>query len=186
MTKLYTTFTAMIRSNSSRPEPPPPNESVTIDEATFSGIYDRYAPALLGVISAIVRDKAEAIRVLETTFTEINSQYGQPRSSGQPLFIWLLLKARSVALEAARNPLKPSPFVRQPADPTKLGVSVNDTMPVTSPQKRVSSLTNELLDGVLFKNCTPEEAASAIGLPVATARQQLRLAMQQLRSSGKV
>lgn len=166
----------MIRSDSSHPEPSIPPEFVALNRAAFSQLYDQYAPALLGVITAIVGDETEAARLLEVTFTEIRSQFGQSKPPGQPLFVWLLSMARRTASEASKSP-KP----KQP-DPAALGL--------TDPEKKVRAPgahpTNELLAAVLFQNCTPEEAASLVGLPVETARQHLRLAMRQWRTSGTV
>lgn len=176
----------MTHSDSSRSEPSSSN-SAPIDRVTFLRIYDQYAPALLGVIAAIVRDETEAIRLLESTFVKISTQFGQFRSESQPLFVWLLSIARSVTSEATKS--------TQTADPATLRLTDAgwvDTVIMTSPpvpaagtQPALSPM-NELLDAVLYRNCTLEEAASSVGLPVASARQQLRLTMQQLRRSGAV
>jgi len=62
-------------------------------------------------------------------------------------------------------------------------LSPNRTVPAGSFRTgSTDTQLKELLDAVLFKKCTPEEAAHSIGLPVETARQQLRLAMQQVSS----
>ena len=164
-----------------RPEPSLSGESIPIDKATFSQLYNRYAPMLLGVITAIVRNDAEAARLLEVTFNEIRSQYSTARPTAQPLFVWLLSIVRSVALDAVKNQ-------QTIPDPTNTGkvmmvvsVSANAS---TDTGTQGSSSANDLLNAVLFRNCTLEEAVSAVGLSAATARQQLRQAMQQLRTLG--
>ena len=170
---------AMIRPDSFGPESSSPSGFVAMDQVTFSRIYDQYAPALLGVISAIMRNEAEAVRLLEITFEQVRSRFGQFRPEKQPLFVWLLLIARSTAsaaLEAKKSPDKSDLSIRQFAP-----VGDEPATPVTGTQELPPM--NELLNAVLFKNCTPEEAVLALGMPVETARQQLRLAMQQLRTS---
>ena len=176
----------MNRSSSSRPEPSS-NGIVLIDQAVFSQLYDQYAPALLGVIVATVRDEAQSIRALEATFVEIRLQYGRFKPESQPLFVWLLLIARRMALEAVKNQTETSSFALRLTDTGQvMGESADASASVRETQSPAVSPANKLLDAVLFRNCTPEEAASSAGLPVATARQQLRLAVQQLRTPGSV
>lgn len=175
----------MKRSDSRQSEPFAPSTPVAIDKATFSQLYDRYAPALLGIISAIVCDEAEAVKVLSSTFTQIRLEYGQPRPANQPLFVWLLSIARSKALEAKKNQTtsaSPNPQ-RIDAGRMVLGLSPsqNGGSVIVAGRKPEAPRANELVNAVLVKNCTPEEAALSIGLPVDTARQQLRQAMQELR-----
>lgn len=155
---------------------------VSEDQAHFSSLYDQYATKLLGIISTIVHDKTEAVRLLEITFTKIRSQLGQPRPAGQPVFIWLLTVARSTALEAnqkAPKSARPAPLLS--ADGKVITGSVNTSDVKES--KSVSFAGKDLIDAVLFQNCTPEEAVTKLGLPQEAARQQLRLAMQQLRTA---
>lgn len=161
--------------------------SAAIDQVAFSRIYDQYAPALLGVITAMVRDEAEAIRLLEITFVKIGAQFGQSRPESQPLFVWLLSIARSVASETTESARTTGPAIFQLTGTGQMDTVVinKPTAPVAGTQPALSP-RNELLDAVLYKNCTPEEAVSAVGLPVASARQQFRLAMQQLRASGAI
>lgn len=169
----------MIPSDTSLPEISSANEPAAFDQAAFSSIYDQYAPILLGVIDAIVQDEAESVGLLETTFIQIRSQFGDFRPDRQPLFVWLLSIARSVALEAKQSPGKRGSSVRQ--------LTVVGNLLEATPIARITrpfSVLNELLDAVLLRNCTPEEAVSSIGLPVATARQQLRLALRQFRLSS--
>lgn len=176
----------MTHSDSSHPEPSSPG-SVAIDQLTFSRLYDQYAPALLGVIAAIVHDEAEAIRLLESTFMKVSTQFEQARPESQPLFIWLLSIARSLALEATKSPRTADLTNLRLTDTGRVDmVAMNKATAPVAGNRPALSPTNELLDAVLYKNCTLEEAASSVGLPVASARQQFRLAMQQLRRSGTV
>ncbi len=154
----------------------------------FSTLYDRYAPALLGVITQIVTDKTEAVGLLEQTFIKVRSELSQCKPEQKPLFAWLLGIARCTALEAVRQRKQsPTPVFKL----TSTGqVVVLPTRIIASQPSLCTDGVNanwkEFLDAVLFNNCTPEEAAVTVGIPAETARQQLRLAMQQLRSQTKV
>ena len=177
----------MIRTDFSQLKSSPPDGLGTIDQATFSQLYDQYAPALLGVITAIVQNEAEATRLLEVTFLKICSQFSPKQ---QPLFVWLVSVARATALDAVKDQKGSTPPIVKLSDGGKVMTDVftrsDSSTTVPDPSHRVGSPLNKLLDAVFFQNCTPEEAASTIGLPVTTARQQLRLAMQLLRKPGGV
>ncbi len=177
----------MSRLTYSHQEPELPDGHGAADQLDFSILYDRYAPVLLGVIMKIISDKTEALAILETTFTKVLSEIGMFNADKQPVFVWLLTIARSAASDAlnARKQVLIPVF--------QLTTSGNV---ITSPTSVVSLVTGfganspsgqlkELLDSVLFKNCTPEEAATSVGIPVDMARRQLRLAMQQLRTLHK-
>ena len=178
----------MTNSGFPHPESFPPDDLGAIDQITFFQLYDRYAPMLLGVIVAIVNDEDEAMRVLEVTFTKIRSQYGQFKPQSQPLFAWLLSIARATASDAKKNPVKPDLPVLHLSSTGKINAFVNSSSTTAIPDAQIPILppTNDLLNTIIYKNCTLEEAVSNMGTPVETARQQLRLAMQQLRSSKSV
>lgn len=177
----------MNRSTFARPETTPFGRSVAIDQTAFAGVYDQYASKLFGLIMAIVCDKAEAEMVLEETFARIRLQFGQFRPEKQPFFIWLVTIARTTALEAKQNRKQnETPVLRLSSAGQVVSAPARTLTGTTSPapSEPASSPATALIDAVLFKNCTPEEAAENLGLPVETARQQLRQAMQQLRASN--
>lgn len=162
----------------------PPNR--TKAQGSLSALYDRYAPALLGVILDIVGDQAEALTVLEHTFTQFYAQLNQEKPSKMPVFVQLLTLARSLATEA-RKRLAPGPATALQLTGTGKVIPLRTLNPSAEKADSSSSKENNpiwktLLDAVLFKNCTPEEAAASLGIPADMARQQLRLAMQQLRA----
>ncbi|MCX6218444.1 sigma-70 family RNA polymerase sigma factor [Spirosoma sp.] len=159
-----------------------PNGRNSLDFAT---LYDRYAPALLGVITRIVSDNELAVELLATTFIKARSEISTYRPEKQPIFSWLLVVARRIGLDALREQAQSSTRSVQLTSSGKV-IALPTNGPkvlVRSAAKETNSKLTELLDSVLFNNCTPEEAARTLGLPVETARQQLRQALKQLRST---
>jgi len=160
-----------------------PHGQSTINKLDFHALYDRYAPALFGIITKSILNKDEAAALLEKVFTTVQTEIGAFSPDKQPVFAWLLTVNRKAIADALQTRNKvPYPTFQ-----------VTATGQVTLPTNHITPAgrfhthsadyqLKELLDAVLFKKCTPEEAARTIGLPVETARQQLRLAMQQLRS----
>ena len=149
------------------------DEKVT-EQAIFSELYDRYAPVLLGVITKVVPDKATSVLALENTFSTIHAQVDQFPSSGRPLFTWLLTIARHTAIEVLKTKQSGTPATLKLSETGRVSLPTNHTLPVADKQ-------TAMLDSVLFKNCTPEEAALSLNIPAEQARQQLRLAIQKLR-----
>lgn len=156
----------------------------------FLALYDQYASVLLGVITKIIHDENEAAKLLETTFIKVHSQIDEFQPEKQPLFVWLLKIARCTALDALkqRKIIKPSAFQLTSSGKVIVANSQNNSKAilVDTPTQDANFQLNELLDKVLFENCTPEEAANSLGIPVELARQQLRVAMQQLRTSQRI
>ncbi len=70
---------------------------------TIGIIYDRYAPALLGIICKITGDKQVAEDILKTVFIKACSQAGSFHASGSSLFTWLINIARQLAFDKIKN-----------------------------------------------------------------------------------
>ncbi|GAB3800976.1 hypothetical protein GCM10028819_27320 [Spirosoma humi] len=160
-----------------------PRGQNAINKVDFHALYDRYAPALFGVITKSILNKDEAAALLEKIFVAVGAEIGLFEPEKQPVFAWLLTITRNAITDALqmRN--------RVPYPAFQVTTTGQVTLPAHQPAPAVhfdthptNSQLKELLDAVLFKKCTPEEAARTMGLPTETARQQLRLAMQQLRS----
>lgn len=159
----------------------------THDPLAFSALYDRYAASLLGVITKIVHDdELEASVLLEKAFVKIQSQIVHVDSAKQSLFVWLLDISRQTAIDALKE--------RRTQSRSATQLTATNQVRITPPHKRTSNSVpvvtdsidpqlKKLLDSVLFKSCTPEEAAASLGIPAESARQQLRLAMQQIRKA---
>lgn len=158
-----------------------------INKLDFRTLYDRYAPALFGFITKAVSDKDEAVGLLEKTFAVVHAELDKFRPEKQPVFAWLLTIARQTVTDALQARSKVSHTAVQLTAAGK--VTISATRPIASSSFKTNSTDsqlNELLDSVLFKKCTPEEAARTIGIPEEAARQQLRLAVQQLRLQPQV
>ena len=186
MNKNSTIYTVTNQANSSSVDENLLNGLKTNSRAAFSGLYDQYAPILLGVITKIVDDRDEAVTLLEATFKKVYDQIHEVQAKQQPLFVWLLKIARCTALDILKERKNVNPFALQLTTAGRIVVSSTPDDHVVVAHVNLTDLQlNELLNKVLFENCTPEEAASSFGLPVASVRQQLRLATNQLRASQK-
>ena len=159
-----------------------PRRQNTIDKLDFYTLYDRYAPALFGVITKSIPNQDEAAALLETIFVAVQAEIGTFNPEKQPVFVWLLAITRKAITDVLQTRNKvPYPAFQITAT-RQVTLSTNHITPAGRFHTHsTDSQLKELLDAVLFEKCTPEEAARTIGLPVETARQQLRLSMQKLR-----
>ncbi len=149
-------------------------EGKTTDKDSFFALYDRYAPILLGIITSMIPDKAQSAVVLEDAFLAIHAQLDQFQPGKQPLFAWLVQITRHTAADALRK--------RRQTLPADLKLSgTGKLIRLTDHPTSANTQQTALLDAVLFRNCTPQEAALSLGIPVEQAQQQLRLAVQNQR-----
>ena len=163
-------------------------ETTVTKQVDLPALYDRYAPALLGIIARIISDEKEAVKLLEVTFTKVCSEIDRFKPEKQPIFTWLLTIARNTALDAVNERRQVETPVFQLTETGKVVSLQKDSTPppVGFSTDSTEPRLTELFTSVLFKNCLPGEAAGSMGIPVESARQELRRAMQQLRiSSGR-
>ena len=73
------------------------------DEAAFRELFDRYASTVLGFLIQLLRDRAQAEEVLQETFLQVWEQADRYRPSGASPRGWLLMLARSRALDRVRS-----------------------------------------------------------------------------------
>lgn len=160
------------------------------DKLAFYRLYDQYASVMLGIITKMMSDKSEAAVILERSFVTISQQLSELKTGRQPMFVYLLSIARRTASDAIaiRKQSDISPL--QLTETGKLTTPVWQTtrsIPLSDvPKNTADAQQNKFLNDVLFHNCTPEEAAASAGIPVAQARQKLRLAVQQLRNNQQI
>ena len=63
-----------------------PRGQNTINKFDFHTLYDRYAPALFGVITKSILNEGEAAMVLEKIFVAAQAEIGTFQPEKQPIF----------------------------------------------------------------------------------------------------
>lgn len=143
------------------------------DQKTLAALYDRYAPALMGLIRRIVDNPERAEVVLQKAFLTIWKKPETFRPDYQRLFTWMLGIARNAALkevEAQKNHTNPE--IRTVADSVSNGkLSVTPDM-----QKEPNAL--EL---VYFKGYSFAQAALELGCSREELKTRIRMELNQFR-----
>ena len=150
------------------------------DGSAFAGLYDRFAPAVLGVIAGILPDKPAAEEVLQETFLRIRQGIAGYDAKKERLLLWMLGIARRLALEAAQT------FSAKPAVQIQDRTSfVNEFVhPGKNP---VASFTSEngregkrALDLIFLEGYSFAQAAEKLGLDPGKLRAELHRNLKNL------
>ena len=165
------------------------------DEAALGELHDRYSTLLHSVAVRIVGDPDDAEEVLEETFWQAWRQAGRYEEGRGGISTWLVMMARSRALDHVRSrrrfreerreelpePVEPgdgggaSPLDDAQADEVRRVVA-----------RAVAGLPPEQWQTVelaYFRGMSQTEIAEATGQPLGTVKTRARLALQKLREA---
>ena len=73
------------------------------DRKALAGLYDRFAPHMLGIIRQILSDRKESEQVLEEIFVKLWHEAADVVRAGASVAAWLVLGARAAAEEHLRS-----------------------------------------------------------------------------------
>lgn len=149
----------------------------------YSELYDRYATALLGVITRMVHDEATAQDLLQETFIKVWKNVHLHNPAKGRLFTWLLKVARNTALDHLRKHQVTQPIDLQLAigeltftDITQIGLR-ETVLAVLEPHYR------PIIDLIYFQGYTQQETANHLSLPLGTVKTRVRLALAELKNT---
>lgn len=157
-------------------------------EPKFKQLYQMYAPALMGIISKIVKTEVASEDALQETFIKIwNSIDGFDASRGR-LFTWMAATARHTAIDQLRSRAQINANKNSDIDDfsfeleSTYRVSYNtDTIGVKQLTCSLPSSEKELLELIYFQGYTHSEAAQKLDMPLGTVKTKLRRAIMALR-----
>lgn len=72
-------------------------------QQSLAVLYDKYAPALTGIITRIIKDESLVEKVLNNSFVKAWNQISAFNPSNNSLFSWLINIARQTAFEEIRS-----------------------------------------------------------------------------------
>lgn len=151
-------------------------------------IYERYSPALFGVICRIIPDEHVAEDVLQESFIKIwNSAATYDTSKGR-LFTWMLNVCRNAAIDKMRS--KGFKAKRKTAGEEAIDYRAdenlyNDVKPETIGIRELVNKMKpewkEILDMVYFNGYTHQEVSDELNIPLGTVKTRIRNAIMHLR-----
>jgi RNA polymerase sigma-70 factor (ECF subfamily) len=170
------------------------------DESALGALYDRWSPLVHSVVARIVGDADDAAELVEEAFLQAWRQAGRYEGTRGGVSTWLVVIARSRALDrvrlaghrraAAAEPLENAesagsllPDTHTPLAAAEIAETrqiVHAAMEKLPPDQR------ETLELAYFKGMSQSEIAEATGQPLGTVKTRCRLGLQKLREALSV
>lgn len=155
------------------------------DDAAVSILYDRYSPALYGVIMQVVKVEEIAEDVLQEAFLKIWKSFDSYDEYKGKLFTWMINICRNLAIDKIRSKeyrMKNSTdglssnglsgYASTTFNPDHIGVrEVVDTL---SPDQK------QIIDLMYFEGLTQSEIAEEYNIPLGTVKTRARSAVKVL------
>lgn len=156
------------------------------DSQALATFYDRHAPRTLGLIARLVPDRTEAEDLLQVTFFEVWSRARQYDPSRAGPLSWLLMIARSRALDHARKRPRPVGLHEAPEPMTVEEISRHLEQSETSGKLHAAMRLlpveqRQVLLLAFFAGRTHEQIARQLALPLGTVKSRIRMGMHRLR-----
>jgi len=163
------------------------------DQMALAHLYDGTSRIVYGLILRIVTDPAAAEDVLLEVYLQVWRQAQTFDLRGKPLS-WLLMIARSRALDALRSraakeasqqqPLEQASTISDPApSPEECSALAQRRILVQSALSALPPEQREVIELAFFSGLSHAEIADRLGCPLGTVKTRIRLAMARLRSA---
>lgn len=155
------------------------------DESALSLLYDRYSPALYGVIVRLCRDEQMAENLLQDTFVTIWEKSEAYDFDKGRFYTWAYRIAKNKTLNFLR---KPNKFIQT----DDLSVYTNRTEEVNNEidhlklkgtLKQLEKYHQRAIELVYFNGLTHREAHEEMNVPLGTFKSYIRQALKQLQDS---
>ena len=168
------------------------------DQAALGELHDRFATLLHSVVLRIVGNPDDAEEVLEETFWQAWRQAGRYEERRGGIGTWLVMMARSRALDHLRGSRRFRQERRDELPETVEGGADEDRLPASplddAAADEVRRVVARALAGLppeqrqtvelaYFRGMSQTEIAEATGQPLGTVKTRARLALQKLREA---
>lgn len=159
------------------------------NQASLGELYDKYAAALLGIISRILENPDLACDCLQHSFNEIWNQKALYDPKKERIFTWMIRITRNSALNFLKNGHDSFNQDHNPISTEVCSEVKKELMTMVDGETGNSSSTpvavqSEVLHLVYIKGLTFAEAASRLNIPLQDAKLRFISAIKRLK--GKV
>jgi RNA polymerase sigma-70 factor (ECF subfamily) len=164
------------------------------DPAAARELYERFAPRVFGLGMVMLGNAAQAEDLVQDTFVKVWRNAGTFDPTRGSLDTWVLLIARSLAIDLIRRRVLETRIMSAQEDPATLAEAgpeeqietrdlvdrARQAMAALSPGQRAA------LELAYFGGKTSAEVAELEGIPVGTAKTRIRSALFKLREALEV
>ena len=164
------------------------------EEAAFSALYRRLAPALLSMVYGIVAHQKDAEDVLQETFVQMWKKAATYDAQSATVFTWSVMIARNKAIDRLRARhrrcnLSDAAAAEAEAAPPVSAASADDLVSQHDEHERVRAALNQIpakqlvaIKLAFFGGLTQSEIADELGAPLGTIKARIRRGLVALRS----
>jgi RNA polymerase sigma factor (sigma-70 family) len=165
------------------------------DPSAAEALYDRFAPRVFGLGMVMLGNAAQAEDLVQDTFVKVWRKASTFDSARGSLDTWVLLVARSLAIDLIRRRVLETRILASQQEPTELSVAPGpeefaETRDLTDRARQaMNALTpgqRAALELAYFQGKTSAEVAELEGIPVGTAKTRIRTALVKLREALEV
>lgn len=164
-----------------------------LDQSALARLYDLFSPVVFGLTLKIVGDRPAAEEVTLDVYTQIWNTAGQYEAVRGSASSWLLLIARSRAIDYLRSRRRREQDRQQPLDETVAQYA--DTRPnpeqsslaagrhriIRAALESLDPKQRKVIDLAFFCGWSHSEIASGLGQPLGTVKTRIRLGMSRLQ-----
>jgi len=168
----------------------------TRDPAALAALYDRYAPAVYGLMRAMLNDDRLAEEATHDVFLHLWQNPHAFILGRGPFAGWLLRVARNRAIDLLRRrreqpfgtvtseagqPIDPTAWLVDPdPDPADQAVTLATRREVRRALLRLDPDHRRVLELAYYNGLTQKEIAATVNRPLGTVKTQIRVAMRHL------
>lgn len=157
----------------------------TGDGTAFAAFYDRHAPRVLGLLVRWLGHRQDAEDILQETFWQVWSRAKQYDAARAAPEVWLLLIARSRALDRLRGRrVQANPPSVEPVAIVDPGGALEQGEAARRLREALAELPEEQRSAIAlayYAGLTYEQVAQRQAIPAGTAKTRIRLGMRRLR-----
>jgi RNA polymerase sigma-70 factor (ECF subfamily) len=157
------------------------------NENAFALLYDKYSPALYGIVQKIIRDDDIAQDILQDCFVTIWKKAKSFDATKGSFFTWMLNICRNKAIDVLRKQQRESGHLDTMKE-TEVLSSKETAMNVNTIGlgEEVNKLPEEqqiIIEYLYFKGYTQKEVSEELNIPLGTVKTRARYAITELRNT---
>lgn len=155
------------------------------EESALASLYDKYAPALYGVILRVCKDEQESQNILQDTFLTIWEKSHQYNSKKGKFYTWSYRIAKNKALNFLRSEnklIQTDDFSVYNLEEEPL-TQEQDYLKLKGSLKQLETHHQKALELVYFKGLTHNEAHKEMNVPLGTFKSYIKQALKKLQTT---
>lgn len=161
------------------------------DQAAFAELFDRYGPQVLGFLTRLLGDRAEAEEVLQEAFFQVWERADRYRPERASPRSWIYLLARSRALDRIRS--RTSRRQREGeesvsaiglhGESAEIEAEVENRVDVSRLLSVLQEDQRRCVELSFFQGLSLSQIAEKLGLPLGTVKSRYLYGMRKLRTA---